>query len=217
MDWFTNIKTIYGWGRNYYTNANVARFVELNRITEEQYKQITGLTYPLQNSQSVWMWAGQGADKHPEVFLFCLEGGDQNGGIHVWMNFESLQIARTYLFGEVKYLDLLLILSILDVITGIIKAWKMKQLRSRSAWFGYVRKMLSFMVVIVANIIDTITNLNGVLTFGTVLFYIANEGLSITENLAQIGVKIPAVITDRLHVIESDNDQTKEKDDQAAG
>ncbi|MGG1381842.1 phage holin family protein [Bacillus velezensis] len=138
-------------------------------------------------------------------------------GIHVWMNFESLQIARTYLFGEVKYLDLLLILSILDVITGIIKAWKMKQLRSRSAWFGYVRKMLSFMVVIVANIIDTITNLNGVLTFGTVLFYIANEGLSITENLAQIGVKIPAVITDRLHVIESDNDHTKEKDDQAAG
>ncbi|AKL76662.1 phage holin family protein [Bacillus velezensis] len=138
-------------------------------------------------------------------------------GIQVMLNFESLQIARTYLFGEVKYLDLLLILSILDVITGIIKAWKMKQLRSHSAWFGYVRKMLSFMVVIVANIIDTITNLNGVLTFGTVLFYIANEGLSITENLAQIGVKIPPVITDRLHVIESDNDQTKEKDDQAAG
>ncbi|AJC23707.1 phage holin family protein [Bacillus velezensis] len=137
-------------------------------------------------------------------------------GIYVWMNFESLQIARTYLFGEVKYLDLLLILSILDVITGIIKAWKMKQLRSRSAWFGYVRKMLSFMVVIVANIIDTITNLNGVLTFGTVLFYIANEGLSITENLAQIGVKIPAVITDRLHVIESDNDQKTEKEEKAA-
>ncbi|AWG38320.1 phage holin family protein [Bacillus atrophaeus] len=138
-------------------------------------------------------------------------------GIQVMLNFESLQIARTYLFGEVKYLDLLLILSILDVITGIIKAWKMKKLRSRSAWFGYVRKMLSFMVVIVANIIDTITNLNGVLTFGTVLFYIANEGLSITENLAQIGVKIPAVITERLHVIESDNDQKTEKDDQAAG
>lgn len=38
-------------------------------------------------------------------------------GIQVWMNFESLQIARTYLFGEVKYLDLLLILSILDVVT----------------------------------------------------------------------------------------------------
>ncbi|AKL84520.1 YqxH [Bacillus atrophaeus UCMB-5137] len=73
--------------------------------------------------------------------------------------------------------------------------------------------MLSFLV---ANVVDTITNLNGVLTFGTVLFYIANEGLSITENLAQIGVKIPAVITDRLHVIKSDNDQKTEKEEQAA-
>lgn len=44
-----------------------------------------------------------------------------------------------------------------------------------------------------------------------------NEGLSITESLAQIGVKIPPAITDRLHVIESDNEQTNEKDEQAAG
>ncbi|MCY8310594.1 holin family protein [Bacillus vallismortis] len=135
----------------------------------------------------------------------------------VFINFETLDLARVYLFGGVKYLDLLLVLSILDVITGVIKAWKFKKLRSRSAWFGYVRKMLSFSVVIVANIIDTILNLNGVLTFGTVLFYIANEGLSITENLAQIGVKIPVAITDRLHVIENDNEQTNEKDEQAAG
>ncbi|PTN31090.1 phage holin family protein, partial [Bacillus sp. Rc4] len=98
----------------------------------------------------------------------------------VFINLETLDLARVYLFGGVKYLDLLLVLSILDVITGVIKAWKFKKLRSRSAWFGYVRKMLSFLVVIVANIIDTILNLNGVLTFGTVLFYIANEGLSIT-------------------------------------
>ncbi|MEC1338046.1 holin family protein [Bacillus velezensis] len=137
-------------------------------------------------------------------------------GIYVWMNFESLQIARTYLFGEVKYLDLLLVFSIIDVLTGVIKAWKFKNLRSRSAWFGYVRKMLSFLVIIVANIVDKILNLNGVLTFGTVLFYIANEGLSITENLAQIGVKIPGFITDRLHVIESESDQKTEKDDKAA-
>ncbi|MEC0677899.1 holin family protein [Bacillus inaquosorum] len=134
----------------------------------------------------------------------------------VFINFETLDLARIYLFGGVKYLDLLLVLSIIDVITGVIKAWKFKKLRSRSAWFGYVRKMISFLVVIVANIIDTILNLNGVLTFGSVLFYIANEGLSITENLAQIGVKIPAAITDRLHVIEEENEQTT-KDEQAAG
>ncbi|MEC0392842.1 holin family protein [Bacillus subtilis] len=135
----------------------------------------------------------------------------------VFINFDTLDLARVYLFGGVKYLDLMLVLNIIDILTGVVKAWKFKELRSRSAWFGYVRKMLSFLVVILANIIDTILNLNGVLTFGTVLFYIANEGLSITENLAQIGVKIPAAITDRLHVIENDNEQTNDKDEQAAG
>ncbi len=138
------------------------------------------------------------------------------GDIKLFINFETLDLAKTYLFGGVKFLDLLLLLSIIDILTGIIKAWKVGKLRSRTAWFGYVRKMLSFVVVIVANIIDQIMGLNGVLTFGTVLFYIANEGLSITENLAQIGVKIPASITDRLHVIENDSQKEEEKEKKAA-
>ncbi|MGD6847293.1 holin family protein [Rossellomorea aquimaris] len=124
------------------------------------------------------------------------------------LSFETLDIAKAYLFGDVKFLDLLVLLSVIDIISGVIKAWKDKRLRSRNAWFGYVRKMLSFFVVIISNVIDQILGLNGVLTFGTVLFYIANEGLSIAENLAQIGVKIPKSITDRLQVIE---DQSEEK------
>jgi toxin secretion/phage lysis holin len=127
----------------------------------------------------------------------------------VLFNFETLDLAKTYLFGNVKFLDLLVLLSVADIFTGVIKAWKEKRLRSREAWFGYVRKMLSFLVVIVANVIDQILGLNGVLTFGTVLFYIANEGLSIAENLAQIGVKIPKSITDRLQVIENQSEDKK--------
>ncbi|MFC7783349.1 holin family protein [Rossellomorea sp. GCM10028870] len=127
----------------------------------------------------------------------------------LFLNFETLDLAKTYLFGNVKFLDLLVLLSVADIFTGVIKAWKEKRLRSREAWFGYVRKMLSFLVVIVANVIDQILGLNGVLTFGTVLFYIANEGLSIAENLAQIGVKIPKAITDRLQVIENQSDEKK--------
>ena len=127
----------------------------------------------------------------------------------MFLNFETLDLAKTYLFGNVKFLDLLVLLSVADIFTGVIKAWKEKRLRSREAWFGYVRKMLSFLVVIVANVIDQILGLNGVLTFGTVLFYIANEGLSIAENLAQIGVKIPKAITDRLQVIENQSEEKK--------
>ncbi|WP_250193137.1 phage holin family protein [Bacillus velezensis] len=135
----------------------------------------------------------------------------------LFINFETLDLARVYLFGGVKYLDLLLVLSIIDILTGVIKAWKFKKLRSRSAWFGYVRKLLNFFAVILANVIDTVLNLNGVLTFGTVLFYIANEGLSITENLAQSGVKIPSTITDRLQAIENEKEQSKNNADKAAG
>jgi toxin secretion/phage lysis holin len=127
----------------------------------------------------------------------------------LFLNFETLDLAKTYLFGNVKFLDLLVLLSVADIFTGVIKAWKEKRLRSREAWFGYVRKMLSFLVVIVANVIDQILGLNGVLTFGTVLFYIANEGLSIAENLAQIEVKIPKAITDRLQVIENQSEEKK--------
>ncbi len=34
-------------GPQYYSNADVTRFVEWGRITEDEYKQITGLTYPM--------------------------------------------------------------------------------------------------------------------------------------------------------------------------
>jgi toxin secretion/phage lysis holin len=118
------------------------------------------------------------------------------------LNLESLDVARVYLMGNVKFLDLLLVLIIIDIITGIVKAFKFGKLRSRSAWFGYVRKMLTFLVIIVANVMDQVLGLNGVVTFGTVLFYMGQEVLSITENLAQVGVKVPQKIKNSLQVIE---------------
>ena len=45
MDWFTSVKPSTD-GTQYYSNADV-RFVEWGRITEDEYKQITGLTYPM--------------------------------------------------------------------------------------------------------------------------------------------------------------------------
>lgn len=125
--------------------------------------------------------------------------------ITLWFNQEALDVVHAYLFGNVKYLDFLMILMLIDVMTGVTKAIKEKRLRSRNSYFGYARKMGVFGIVILANIMDNILALNGAVAMATVLFYIANEGLSIIENLAQIGVKVPKVISDKLHVIESDN------------
>ncbi|MGF6951859.1 toxin secretion/phage lysis holin [Neobacillus sp. B4I6] len=115
---------------------------------------------------------------------------------------QQLHVIQTYLFGGVKFLDLLAILMLVDIITGVMKAIKEKRLRSRNALFGYARKIGVFGIVILANIIDQILSLNGTVAFATVLFYCANEGLSIIENAAQIGIKVPSVITDKLHVIQ---------------
>jgi toxin secretion/phage lysis holin len=106
---------------------------------------------------------------------------------------------------------LLTVLMIVDIITGVLKAIKEKRLRSRSALYGYARKVGVLFIIILANIIDIILGLNGVVAFITVLFYIANEGLSIIENLTQIGVKVPSVIADKLHVIQSDSEEKNQK------
>lgn len=114
-----------------------------------------------------------------------------------------LDVAHLHLFGGVKFLHLLLLLMGLDIITGLFKAWKNGNLWSRKSLFGYARKILVLIVIIVANIIDQVLSLGGTLTFATVLFYIANEALSITENMAELEVLVPQNLAEKLKVIES--------------
>ncbi|MDE0581566.1 phage holin family protein [Planococcus sp. A6] len=115
---------------------------------------------------------------------------------------EHLEVARMYLFGQVKFLDFLMVLMAFDILTGIFKAIKNGNLWSRKSLFGYARKILIFGVIIVANIIDQILGLNGAITYATVIFYIANEVLSITENLAEIGVLVPKELAEKLKVMQ---------------
>jgi len=123
------------------------------------------------------------------------------------LNLEYLEVAHLYLFGGVKFLHLLLLLMGLDILTGIIKAIKNGNLWSRKSLFGYARKLLVLIVIITANIIDQVLSLNGTLTFATVLFYIANEALSITENMAQLGVLVPQQLAEKLKVIETQSEE----------
>ncbi len=121
----------------------------------------------------------------------------------------SLEIVKIYLFGTVKFLDLLVIAMLIDIVTGVAKSWKNEKLRSRTALFGYARKIGIFGIIIAANIIDVILGLNGTVAIATVLFYLANELLSITENCAELGIPIPQFITDKLHVLSEEKDKNE--------
>ncbi|SEB15677.1 toxin secretion/phage lysis holin [Thalassobacillus cyri] len=120
------------------------------------------------------------------------------------VNLEYLEATRFYLFGDVKFLHLLLLLMALDIVTGVFKAIRFGNLWSRKSLFGYSRKVLILVVIILANVVDQILGLNGAVTYATVLFYIANEGLSIVENLAQIGVVVPPGLAEKLNAIDPD-------------
>src|SRR5699024_3440316 len=80
-----------------------------------------------------------------------------------------------------------------------------KNLWSRKSLFGFGRKVLVFLIITMANVLDLILKMDGLLVAGTVTFYIANEVLSITENMGQLGMPLPQKLKDVLETI-------KEKD-----
>ncbi|MDM5199262.1 phage holin family protein [Fictibacillus enclensis] len=131
------------------------------------------------------------------------------------MNYlEHIHIVQTYLFGGVKFLDLLVLSMAVDICTGIMRAAKEKKLRSRTAYFGYLKKVGVFGVIIFANIVDVILNLNGYLALVSVIFYIGQEGLSILENLTVLNVKIPKMLTNRLQIMIEENEKENTKKEQ---
>ena len=127
------------------------------------------------------------------------------------INLEHLEAARFFLFGDVKFLHLLLLLMALDIITGVFKAWKNENLWSRKSLFGYARKVLVLIVIIVANVVDQILGLGGAVTYATVLFYMVNECLSIFENVSQVGGIVPDSLAKKLKSIDTSGDTFPEE------
>lgn len=135
-----------------------------------------------------------------------------NAEVHVKLTQSDL--FQTFFYaGDLKLLYFLMILMAIDIITGLAKAFKNKNLWSLKSMYGFGRKILVFCIIILANIIDQILQLNNGLLMVTIFFYIANEGLSIIENCSEMGVLIPEAIGEKLKVIRSsDNKPMKEVD-----
>ena len=98
--------------------------------------------------------------------------------------------------GAVK---LLVVMAIIDQITGIIKAGVLRKWSSEAGFHGIAKKILMFMFVGIANIIDNeLLGHSEVLRDAVSLFYIANEGLSIIENAIDCGAPVPDGLKERF-------------------
>lgn len=98
-----------------------------------------------------------------------------------------------YFIGEVNGLVMALILFVVvDYITGVMVAITNKKLSSQIGFKGIFKKVAIFMLVGMANILDTQVLKTGyVLKAAVLFFYLSNEGISILENSAHLGLPIP--------------------------
>ena len=116
-------------------------------------------------------------------------------------------IASTLLGGWDKSLEILLIFIIMDYVTGVAAAFKTKTLKSSVGFEGLMKKGAIFLIVILAAQLDRITgNAAGVFRTSTAFFFIANDGLSIVENVGEMGVKLPGFLTNALTKLRDENE-----------
>ncbi len=108
-------------------------------------------------------------------------------------------------FGGWDYIIQILILFIaLDYLTGLIGAWFTKNLSSNVGFKGLIKKFLILVIVALAAQLDIVLQLGEPwIRTAACFFYMANEGLSIIENAALIGVKVPEPVLDALKQVES--------------
>lgn len=100
----------------------------------------------------------------------------------------------------------LLIFAIIDYMTGVTAAILEHNLSSEIGFRGITRKVLLFMIVGLANVLDVyVIGTGGVCRSMVVLFYLANEGLSIIENVARCGVPVPEKLKVILKQLEEED------------
>ena len=120
-------------------------------------------------------------------FVFAAVGG--------WLGY--------FLGGCDGLLYALLAFVVVDYITGVMCAISDHTLSSEVGFKGICRKVLIFLLVGIANILDVqVIGTGSVLRTAVIFFYISNEGVSLLENAAHLGLPVPEkikIVLEQLH------------------
>ena len=132
----------------------------------------------------------------------------------------TIQLIFTVLGGWLGYflggcdglLIALVAFAAIDYITGLMCAISEKRLNSKVGFKGICRKILIFALVGVANLIDVqVIQTGSILRTAVIFFYLSNEGVSLLENAAHLGLPVPKklkAVLEQLH-----DKHNKEEDD----
>ena len=138
----------------------------------------------------------------------------------------KVQMVATLIGGWLGYflggldglLIALIIFMVLDYITGLMCAVIDKKLSSAVGFRGICKKVLILMLVGLANVIDMhVVGTGSALRGAVICFYLSNEGLSLLENAAHIGLPIPDRMKDVLAQLHGRIDEVDQTDDEKDG
>ncbi|MFV0503761.1 MAG: holin family protein [Lachnospirales bacterium] len=113
-----------------------------------------------------------------------------------------------WLLGGVDgFLYALIAFVIIDYITGLMVAVLEKKLSSEVGFRGIFKKVLIFILVGIANIVDVYLIKNGsAIRTAVIFFYVSNEGISIIENSAKVGLPIPEKLKNVLKQLNKEDE-----------
>ena len=96
----------------------------------------------------------------------------------------------------------------IDYITGVAVAVKQKKLSSEVGFWGLVRKVCIIALVGVAHFVDVyVMHTGDIFRTAIALYYIGNEGVSLLENMGNLGVPLSKKLKDVLEQLKTDNDK----------
>ena len=123
-----------------------------------------------------------------------------------------------FLGGVDGMLIALIVLMALDYLSGVMCAIVDKKLSSAVGFKGICKKVLIIMLVGVANIIDVhVVGTGAVLRGAVICFYLSNEGLSLLENAAYLGLPIPDKLREILAQLHNRSEKEKDPTDEDGG
>lgn len=115
-----------------------------------------------------------------------------------------------YLLGGFdKALECLIVVVVLDYITGVISAWYNKKLDSKIGIKGIVKKFTYFLLVVLSVQIDKTLGQVGIIRNLVIYFFVANDGISILENIGKMNIPIPKKLKEALLQLSEEKEENK--------
>lgn len=138
-----------------------------------------------------------------------------------FFTFKKLQVSLSVVGGIIAHslggydnlLQLFTLLVALDFITGQLKYRYLKQLDSEELFWGIVKKVMAFFIIMVATKIDVSMPFDNSLREMVIVGYIIGEGYSFIEN-ASVFTNVPEVFTKYFKQIESEQKNKKGKEEE---